>query len=1216
MKKNKFKLIIILSFFMGIILALGQEPTLNVKAAVPTTSAVYQDAPDGLKLDGLIDIPSTYKDNTADNAKLITSFPVNIVQMLSSAKDGGATTQVSSFWGKHSDDSITDNYFDLTQPQVISAWVYFGDTYHDYPSVITDGKDNTYDGGVKDNKTADGLALVLQNDNRGAQAISGAISQPSGDYYKTSGGESLGVWGTGTTDGSVLSNSGGANSNYNILEKGGIQKSFAVEFDTVNNYKAGSIDDGLLSTVLGKDDYLDSSNDIKGQHLAYGYPGSSSYYNQTSSTKSTLGVPLKTVYRNSMKHSQGSTGNNIEMSGYGSNTATTANAWKHVTFKYTPPASKTSSNGTFTIAYNDQERDGAAKPINQSNIIKNKTIDISQFQSSNYRVRWGFTGATGSQYSEPRTYSVILQRMPNVANLDSEAALTDMSQYNDSGTKGRKISDLYQNENYNPNAGISSFLKSAAYNVANGDILKFNYDMNYLSGTIGTGKINATIELPQKVDFTAGLNPDWGTDSVGKVTYSGPGASDDDSFEIPAKDITTDTNGNPIIKLNMNTINTVGMKASIELYGKANSDKTAVLVPSEPASIRSDSYIEDLSSPAFIINDQMKIASTDELNQTVDYDKSPSKLTGTLNYVNKSKVDSNTQFYTQINDNAPVAADGQMTISSDGLTGSYSIDAPKAASDSGSQLHVGKNTITVYAIDSIKRVSNEITYTITVKDFANLLLDSNDLNKDIDKQGSTTLTSNLKYDNGGSFKNIPLTFHWNIDGKDQDLEKITDTKGVTDFDYQKVINGTDLGAGAHVLKLYVSDGTRNSNTITFNITVKDKQLVATPDDDNITVNNNDYVNLTGSYAYSDASAITDHNGAKVTYTIKNGDNEQDPVSYYSKDGKIDLTLKPLLLNTQTDSTILPTLSYDEVQKILADPKATGLRVGRNEVTVTVTDTDYKSNTVVYVVNVPDVTPVMSTKNPKTTTKNNRYFNADVTYEYANDKNYQMRRGNLFMYQKNTWDDDSKWMVANGRPATANEGTPLDFQAQILTSLMGPGYAVTPDPENANLFRYDLLAYDPYGRKSNPVSYETTVVSKELSLTVNNHYKFKSINRGYISSKDDLVGRNGDWDIDVTSFKATWKLYAQQTGDFSKENSDGTNSTIPANLIFVDKQNNQQPMSTNQLIASDDSISSTTQVTDIGASWENNNGILLAINGPITAGEYSSKITWTLVDSGV
>ncbi|MCF7522991.1 hypothetical protein L3X07_05785 [Levilactobacillus brevis] len=107
------------------------------------------------------------------------------------------TYQFGSIW------STDENYFDLTQDETASMWLYFGN---------------------QGTQAADGMAFVLQNDPRGVPAI---------PDYPTPGkaiGETLGVWGVDMAkrQGSV-----------DKLAQTAIQDSWALEFDTNRNASTG-----------------------------------------------------------------------------------------------------------------------------------------------------------------------------------------------------------------------------------------------------------------------------------------------------------------------------------------------------------------------------------------------------------------------------------------------------------------------------------------------------------------------------------------------------------------------------------------------------------------------------------------------------------------------------------------------------------------------------------------------------------------------------------------------------------------------------------------------------------------------------------------------------------------------------------------------------------------------------------------------------------------
>jgi len=156
--------------------------------------------------------------------------------------------------------------------------------------------------------------------------------------------------------------------------------------------------------------------------------------------------------------------------------------------------------------------------------------------------------------------------------------------------------------------------------------------------------------------------------------------------------------------------------------------------------------------------------------------------------------------------------------------------------------------------------------------------------------------------------------------------------------------------------------------------------------------------------------------------------------------------------------------------------------------------------------------------------------------------------------------------------------------------------------------------DVYGRRSNQIQYTVTVVKKEMKLTVHD-YKFQSINYGQSQSTQGLIQRQGNWDIDVMSYRSKWNLYAEQTANFTQKMSDGSIDKMNANMIFIDKKNNSSALSSGATYISSGSASGITENNvDVSDNWSSDDGILLAINGYNTSGTYQGEITWSLVDS--
>jgi len=362
------------------------------------------------------------------------------------------------------------------------------------------------------------------------------------------------------------------------------------------------------------------------------------------------------------------------------------------------------------------------------------------------------------------------------------------------------------------------------------------------------------------------------------------------------------------------------------------------------------------------------------------------------------------------------------------------------------------------------------------------------------------------------------------------------------------------------------------------------------------------VPISGTYKYSDE---TDATNVKVTYTIKNGNSDaQAPVTMNNDEiGKFQFSLNPVLGNAAGHKTL------EDEEKILADPMSPGLRVGRNEVTVTVNDFGTggsQSTPITYIVNVPDMSAKLSTKSPSFTVRSFTQISFPATLEYSN-SDYELNPNGLKKYYKAA--DSATWVTISVGGDTEPSGTtPLDFSGKAAGKDIG---ITTTDPIP---HKVDSFVMDLYGRKSNQIQYTVTVVPKEMKLTVND-YKFQTINYGQSQSSQGLIKRQGDWDIDVMSYRAKWNLYAEQTGNFTQKMSDGSTANMKANMIFIDKNKNSSALSAGETYISSGSASGTTENNvDVSDSWSSDDGILLAINGYNTAGNYQGEITWSLVDS--
>lgn len=1167
MKKKKLCVITLALFFISFLI--GFLEINNVLAAAPTKEEVYKAAPEGIDVKEFLTLPEEYSRREGEPFKNQATIiekgnstynnPTEIIQMLDS---GGDQNQIAAFWGTYkdpNDNSKYYNYFDLTKRQTISAWIYLGDTFYDE----TDSESG---------KTSDGIALVIQNDSRGDLAI----ARGAQEYFEDPAyGETLGVWGSGQDGYDPPSNKTVLSGRTFDLDKSAIQNSIALEFDTIRNANK------FVMYTNYVDDFFDGlsisgSNMVKGQHIAFGYPGESDTYEGFMET-SFLGLEY---FHYGLNH-KGQI-HNLYLSGYDFDESTD-NSWRHITVDYTPPT-EGSNAAHISYIYNDKNYDGTAKSYRNWDKRINQEIDISKIKgdSGNTKVRWGFTAATGSPSSVPKDYAILFQQMPNVANADASTSLYDLSQYDSSGKLGRKISDLEKKE-------TTESKDDPKFNVSNKDKLRFDYEIIYNSGFTGTGELTTVINLPEQVDFKPGINEDLADNTIGQIIYSD--GNNDKTADISVSDITTDADGNQIINLKLDALKVENEKLSIQLYGQANADKTPTTVANKHISYKGQYYIDDAMSPSFIINDSLEAETTDELTKDVAYEDD-FNLSGKLKYTNGSKMDSDTKVYTVINGKTRLA-NGSLMIASDELSADFDISMI-SASTNNSWLKVGENRVQVYAVDSMNRVSNSIEYTINVADFTSIVITTDKLDYSIYMKENVSLETILKYANNESFYPKEVDWHFITNGE----ETTYLNEGSEPLDllrYNKTIQGVDLKVGKNTIDVYATDGTRKSNTLTYTIDVSEKELIAEADEEtqNITVNDNDPVNLLGSFYYSDDSEFTGENGAKVSYVIKTELGEQDPVAVYNAEGKITLRIKPILNNVTVG------IDFDDVNKIIKDSKHPGLREGKNEIYVTVQDGTYKSNTLVYTVNVPKLHSEITTESPVIVARRIYHDNhPKYTYTYTDGENYYISQADLREFYSSSNIDAH---------IDFNQGTNVEkfLQTADFESFFD-WYDLKLSTNEEN--EISLITYDDYGRKSNTINYSVIYQNKDLSLDVND-YRFNPVNLG----GKKLVSREGDWDVKVNSYNAKWQLFAQQTSDFISKND--FNTVMNAGMVFKDENEGVRSLiDEKQLIAYDSIGGKVDKVTDVADTWDSDEGILLQLNGLNLPGEYSSELTWTLVDS--
>jgi len=712
-KRNLFFLIVTtLSLMISIF------NVMAIKAATaPTTEEVYKAAPEGVDITDYMEFIGAYKDNTINSAKIYEKGSkygntTDIIELLNE-DELSSNKQLSSIWGKKKNETTEDdNYFDLKKKQTVSAWLYFGDKYA-YEGLT--GEDPETVMGLPD-----GMAFVIQDDDRGIEAISNLTTAVTAKGI-TAPGQSLGVWGGVDVD--------NISSNRRIIGGSAIQNSFALEFDTMQNSKAVKKWKPLSPSSYKKDNFFDGmvykkSRAVKGQHMAWNYPGgrlgdpitANEIEDVPDTNQFSYFLNKNSEYYYGMNH-RGAI-SNLYLSGYeGDDSKNTDNSWHHFKIVYTPPEE---GDNIAKVSYyiNDKNYDGTLKPSNESDQIINQKVDVTLLMNGKNvekKVRWGFTASTGSPDSGKSTLAVVMQEMPNVANITTDTALYDLSQYNEDGNKGRQIDDLDKKEN-----GVSQ--DDPRYTVANGDDLRFDYNLEYSSGHAGTGdEIKTVIKLPKNIDYSPNLETQLGTDgNVGQIIYSGFGSAANNRTEtISADQITKDTDGNNIVKVTLDPLMKENENIKVEVFGKADAAKTTKKVLGEHTSYKSLHFIDDIMSPSFIIADRLMLTTDDDSDLgTINTSSTNNSvnLNLAMNYQQDSLFDNRgVTLYTKIDDDRTKMNSQFIETKNTEKAHDIANDLVDATLLNATTLGTGDHKVTVYAVDYLGRTSDPIDYTITVE---------------------------------------------------------------------------------------------------------------------------------------------------------------------------------------------------------------------------------------------------------------------------------------------------------------------------------------------------------------------------------------------------------------------------------------------------------------------------------------------------------------------
>ncbi|WP_334329930.1 L-type lectin-domain containing protein [Companilactobacillus sp. HBUAS59699] len=267
--------------------------------------------------------------------------------------------QLGSIWGNVEG----NNYFDVTKFQTMSMWVYFG-----HPQDPADDK-----------TVGDGMALVFQNDDRGADAISTYNGNPA---Y----GETLGVWGADFNNKVIVSSK--------EIAQTAIQKSFAIEFDTYLNVRKN------FDQLNGEGVSFDINNP-NSKHIAVNYPGSPKSYEPGVAPS---GVKRKQYFK--LNHKYG-----MEFM------KMTDSNWHHITIQWNP------KQQTLSMKYDDKNLDGTKKATQY--VWNEIRVDLNKFElNGSNKLRWGFTGSTGGRFENNL---IVFESIPSYVNADLDISIRNNS---------------------------------------------------------------------------------------------------------------------------------------------------------------------------------------------------------------------------------------------------------------------------------------------------------------------------------------------------------------------------------------------------------------------------------------------------------------------------------------------------------------------------------------------------------------------------------------------------------------------------------------------------------------------------------------------------------------------------------------------------------------------------------------------------------------------
>ncbi|MDT6980262.1 lectin-like domain-containing protein [Levilactobacillus zymae] len=467
--------------------------------------------------------------------------------------------------------------------------------------------------GNKGADAADGMAFVLQNDPRGVAATPSFGSKISG--------ETLGVWAVDTNT---------KQTDPAALAKLAIQNSWALEFDThLNKSNTYSKAGGADSFDVG----------LTGPHLAAAYPGEGSSYQLV---KTTSGIIItQTAYYATLNHQGVIAGGNDLLSN---------GSWHHVTMDWDAQAHK------MTYIFDDKD---PATGNEQTGTSQTVTVDPAVVDPEQTgKIRWGFTGATGSSYANNL---VIFESVPGLVETDATATLTDLN-------TGQVVKD-----------GAS---------IRGTHEVQLDYDLTYEGGKQAWKDVTAKLKLPHNLEF----------EKI-KVTYA-----NGDSQTVDATAISDDQ-----LTFKLDTaLSTTNQTAKIRLTGTVTDQKQASDVAAKTSTFTAVNGVTTADTVRFTIEPKLDIDLLLTSASTVTLAAGETTTIKGQVFVPEGITITNDDLTVHPTINGKTMPVEQIKDPDDNLSGK--VRYTPAATD----LPAGKNTVVLYVEDNYGNRSNTITVTVNV----------------------------------------------------------------------------------------------------------------------------------------------------------------------------------------------------------------------------------------------------------------------------------------------------------------------------------------------------------------------------------------------------------------------------------------------------------------------------------------------------------------------